>query len=200
MMHTELRHMPPHVVAFIKQYMQAARRDFDVFGCMAQLMARGGLEVECPARAARLALELQEEQFIFDEKIAEKAAHNNSYIRGRLQPVSMLDEALAQLLGISFFRVIAATVELGPESDKGWFSGHPTDWQTVLQPGTLSMLSPQHKMWMGHNSFMGMLGAMFNVGPDAKNPPSVSMTAVDYTDAFSDDKPEETDEDDEDDQ
>lgn len=200
MMHTELRHMPPHVVAFIKQYMQAAQRDFEVFVCMARLMERGGLEVACPCRAARLALELQEEQLIFDEKIAEKSAHNNSYIRGCLQPVQMSAEAVAQLIGISFFRLIDATMAPESESDKGWFSGHPADWQTMLQHGMLSMLLPQHKTGIEHSSFMGMLGAMFNIGSGAKNLPGISITAVDYTDEFNDDKPEEPDADDEDDQ
>jgi hypothetical protein len=199
MTHADLRHMSPHVVTFIKQYMYAAKRDFDVFGSMAQLMARGGLEVECAVRAARLSLELQEEQFIFDETIAELAEKNKNRIRGKLQPAVMSEEALTQLVSISFFKVIDASGPPSPDSDKGWFSGHPADWRTVLQPGTLSMLAPKHNMWMGHNSFMSMLGAMFNIGPDAQNQVGVSMTAVDYTAAFTDDEPEDADDDDEDD-
>ena len=199
-MHTELRHMPPHVVAFIKQYMYAAKRDFDVFGCMARLMSRGGLEVTCAVAAARLAMELQSEQDIFDETIAEKAANNNSYIRGRLQPDVMSDEALTQLISMSFFRLIDISSATEPESDKGWFSGHPADWQAVLQSDTLNLLSPQHKMWAGHSSFMGMLGTMFKTGPVEQNQSNVSMTAVDYTDVFNEDKTEDTDDDDEDDQ
>ena len=199
MTHAELRHMPPQVVTFIKQYMNAAKRDFDVFGCMAQLMARGGLEVTCAVRATRLALELQEEQVIFDETLAELAEKNKSRVRGSLQPAAMSEEALVQLVSISFFRVIDVSAASPAESDKSWFSGHPADWQSVLQPGALSMLTPQHNMWMGHNSFMGMLGAMFNIGPEASKQSNVSMTAVDYTDVFNEDKTEDTNEDDDDD-
>lgn len=127
-----LAEMSPSEVQFIRLYITTLRREYALLKTVLDLMHPDNLGVKSFTDATKLALGLAEMQQDFDSKIR-RIQRKNSMRTMYLPPSPSLDE-LANLFSLSFFKLVTtADLPAGVKySNKGWFSGKPTEWKKTL--------------------------------------------------------------------
>ena len=127
-------------IKFIKTYVSAMKRDYDVLTSVMHCMDPKKLGVPCIVQATDLAYDLQELQFDFDAGLREVAGRHK-FKHAPAKPSPTTDET-ADLFTLSFFKVVEKTVK--GSKDEGLFSGEPDSWQAVFK--NLQDASQQHKL------------------------------------------------------
>jgi hypothetical protein len=145
---------------FIKTYVAAMKRDYDVLASVMHLMDPKKLGVRCIVQATDLAYELQNMQLDFEAGLREIAEHH-TFKNAPAKPSPTTDE-VADLFTLSFFKVVEKTPK--GSKDDGLFSGEPDSWQQVFK--SLQDASKHHKL-KDMMSFYAK--ALFNLFP--KLPP-----------------------------
>ena len=190
-MTADFRHMSPTEAQFVKVYALALKRNYEEFVTTLQLM-RTDVGIVCPVRASLLGHELQEMQADFEHDLAHISTRRHMKLR-QLPDVPGTDE-LVRLIQISFFKLIdpGAPPATAPD-DKGWFSGHPFEWEQQWQKITKPKELPSNQATTLLSTFMKLLG-WNNFKPNSshefpfkKLPPWPSNLHDDY-DAYEDDE------------
>lgn len=114
---------------FIKAYVAAMKRDYDLLSSVMHLMDPEKLDVRCVVKATELAAKLDDLQFEFDARLRDVAtAHRFRHVPAKPHPTT---DAVADLFTLSFFKVVTKTTK--GKSDNGMFSGEPDSWQQVFK-------------------------------------------------------------------
>lgn len=119
--------MSPQEVAFVRLYTTVLKQEYDLFVSTLNLMSTKSLAVKCPVKAAQAARELQSMHAEFDSALAALADRHqlrNKKVEGEFPS---LDD-LVKIIQLSFFKLVGPKKLSAPQDDKGWFSGHPLDW------------------------------------------------------------------------
>jgi hypothetical protein len=127
-------------VKFIKTYVSAMKRDYDVLKTVMHCMDPEKLGIHCIVQATDLAYKLQELQFDFDAGLRDVASRHK-FKHVLVKPSPTIDET-ADLFTLSFFKVIEKTVK--GSKDEGLFSGEPDSWQAVFK--SLQNANQHHKL------------------------------------------------------
>ena len=127
-------------IKFIKTYVSAMKRDYDVLTSVMHCMDPKKLGVPCIVQATNLAYDLQELQFDFDAGLREVAG-KHKFKHAPAKPSPTTDET-ADLFTLSFFKVIEKTVK--GSKDEGLFSGEPDSWQAIFK--NLQDANQHHKL------------------------------------------------------
>lgn len=106
---------------FIRAYVVAMRREYDLLRSVLDLMDPRNLNVRDVVVASKLAQDLQQMQADFDQDLQTISARYK--MPQKQQSTYPSHDALADLFTLSFFKVISDTPH-GPK-DAGWFSGEP---------------------------------------------------------------------------
>lgn len=154
---------------FIKTYVAAMRREYDVLTSVMHLMHPDHLAVQCVIQAAKLARKLCALQAEFDERLRGLAIA--STFKTKPDKPSPTNDQLADLFTLSFFKIVLNTPK--GKSDNGMFSGEPDSWKQVFQN-----LQNANK----HQKLSGMLdfykNALTNLFPNL--PPFFSPGSSDF--------------------
>lgn len=127
-------------VAFIKTYVSAMKRDYDVLSSVLHLTDPEKMGVQCIVQAADLAYDLQELHFDFEAGLRDVAGrHKFRHMPAKPSPTT---DEVADLFTLSFFKVVAKTSN--GNKDDGLFSGEPNSWQQVFE--SLQDASKHHKL------------------------------------------------------
>jgi len=149
-------------VKFIKTYVSAMKRDYDVLASVLHLMDPEKLGVQCIVQATDLAYELQELHFDFDAGLRDVAGrHKFRHMPPKPSPTT---DEVADLFTLSFFKVVETTSK--GSTDDGLFSGEPNSWQEVFK--SLQDASKHHKL---KDMMSFYTKALFNLFP--KLPPNL---------------------------
>lgn len=191
-------HMSPTEAQFVKAYVLALKRNYEEFSTTLQLM-RAEVGVKCPARASLLSRELQEMQADCEHQLARVSTQHRMRLRHIEPPPSM--EELVKLVQVSFFKLIdPGNSKHATPDDKGWFSGHPFEWeQHWQQVNKPKEPAPVNQMTSLLNAFMKLLGwkddwkpSTLHEFPFKKLPPWSSNMHEDY-EAYDDDEDDSDD-------
>lgn len=166
---------------FVKTYVAAMRRDYDVLTSVLDIMDPANLGVTCVVRAAELSYKLHDMQLEFDAQLRKISAARN--VRKLSSPPHPTNEDLSELFTLSFFKVITKT-NVG-KSDDGLFSGEPDSWKQVFK--NLQNANAHEKlagMLSAHAKFLFKLlpklpGFMSDASPNTSLPPG-SFIAHDF--------------------
>lgn len=120
--------MTPEEASFVKAYAIALNREYDVFVTALYLMHADSLAVRCPVRATELAWKLRELHADFESETTAVASAHDMQARRQLPTWPSLAD-LVRVIRVSFFKLIEPGTMHQPQQDKGWFSGHPLDWE-----------------------------------------------------------------------
>lgn len=119
---------------FIRLYVNALRRDFNLVKSVIALMHPDGLAISDFSRATRVAVELQHMHAEFDTCL-----HNlpisHKFFKKTAATGPTLDD-LAELFTLSFFKVLTTfegSKGIKKKTDAGWFSGKPDEWQQLFK-------------------------------------------------------------------
>lgn len=119
---------------FIRIYVAALRRDFNLLESVMALMHPDGLAIDDVMQAVAVATELQHMQAEFD-----KTLHNlpttHKFSR-KTKPGGPSLDTLADLFALSFFKVFTVLESKKPwpkKQDAGWFSGKPAEWHQLFK-------------------------------------------------------------------
>jgi len=145
---------------FIKTYVAAMKRDYDVLASVLHLMDPEKMGVRCVVKATELAYSLQDLHFDFDAHLRDVASRQK-FRHLPAKPSPTTDE-VADLFTLSFFKVVAKTSK--GKTDDGLFSGEPDSWQQVFK--SLQEASNHHQL---KNMMSFYTKALFNLFP--KLPP-----------------------------
>jgi hypothetical protein len=147
-------------VKFIKTYVAAIKRDYDVLASVLHLMDPEKLGVQSIVQATDLAYELQELHLDFDAGLRNVAGrHKFRHMPAKPSPTT---DEVADLFTLSFFKVVEKTSK--GSKDDGLFSGEPDSWQQVFK--SLQNASKHHKL---KDMMSFYTKALFNLFP--KLPP-----------------------------
>jgi hypothetical protein len=114
---------------FIRTYVAAMRRDYQLLWSVLDLMNPTNLGAKEIVPTARLARELRTLQAEFDgELMALQKKHRLKH--KAIAPPPPTTEELAELFTLSFFKVVTTTPK-GKKKDDGWFSGEPESWKEM---------------------------------------------------------------------
>lgn len=114
---------------FIRTYVAAMRRDYQLLWSVLDLMNPTNLGAKEIVPTARLARELRTLQAEFDGELM--ALQKKHRLKHRaIAPPPPTTEELAELFTLSFFKVITKTPK-GEKKDDGWFSGEPESWKEM---------------------------------------------------------------------
>ena len=127
-------------IAFIKTYVAAMKRDYDVLSSVLHLMDPEKMGVRCIVQATDLAYALQELHFDFDAALRDVVSRRK-FRHMPAKPSPTTDE-VADLFTLSFFKVVEKTSK--GSKDDGLFSGEPDSWQQVFK--SLQDASKHHKL------------------------------------------------------
>lgn len=116
---------------FIRVYVAAMHRDYDMLRSIFHLMAPTEANVKSVVTAARMARSLREMHAEFDSTLHALAAEHK-FREKQLPPVPNLDE-LADLFTLSFFKIVKTTGAGQIKKDDGWFSGEPATWGKTIK-------------------------------------------------------------------
>lgn len=196
-MNIDIRYISLEEMQFIKMYALALKRNFDEFASALQLM-RTEVGVKCPVRAALLGRQLQEMQADFEHMLAKLADQYRP--KTRTLPAYPTTEDLVRLLQISFFKLVEPSDDMHqPPDDKGWFSGHPLEWEKTWQKVHHTDKPADNPVTALMGAFLSMLGEQFHYNlknitgfPYKKLPPFTSNMHEDY-EAYDDDEDDEDD-------
>jgi hypothetical protein len=145
---------------FIKTYVAAMKRDYDVLASVLHLMDPEKVGVRCVVQATELAYRLQDLQFDFDAHLRDIAGrHKFRHMPAKPSPTT---DEVADLFTLSFFKVVAKTSK--GKTDDGLFSGEPDSWQQVFK--SLQDANKHHKL---KDMMSFYTKALFNLFP--KLPP-----------------------------
>lgn len=126
--------MTPQEVAFVRLYTMTLKQEYDLFVSTLHLMSSQSMALKCPVQAAKIAKELQSMHSEFDFALASLA--DKHQCRNKKPPTEEPTiEALVKIIQISFFKLVAPQKNTLPD-DKGWFSGHPLDWEKTWKKAT----------------------------------------------------------------
>lgn len=127
-------HMSTAEKQFIRTYVQAMRRDFNLVESVMSLMHPDLLGITDVMTAVRAAVELQHMHVEFESTL-----HNipslHKFARKPLKSGPTLDD-LADLFAMSFFKVFTVLEnkkKTPKKKDAGWFSGQPDEWHQVFK-------------------------------------------------------------------
>lgn len=120
---------------FIRVYVQALQRDYDMFQSVAVLMNPDGLCIKNVGDATRVAYGLADLHDEFETQLRRIQKKFGGKAK-TLAPVPPTMDELADVFSMSFFKLIT-TVEKAEESvtqinEAGWFSGKPTEWKKTF--------------------------------------------------------------------
>ena len=127
-MNLDFNMMTPEEASFVKAYAIALNREYDVFVTALHLMRAEDSGVRCSVRATELAWKLRELHADFESELTATAIAHSMKSGRQLAPFPALDD-LARVIRVSFFKLIEPGGMHQKPNDKGWFSGHPLDWQ-----------------------------------------------------------------------
>jgi hypothetical protein len=116
---------------FIRVYVAAMHRDYDMLQSTFYLMAPTEPDVKSVVVAAKMARSLREMHAEFDSTLHE-LARKNKFREKPLPPVPNLDD-LADLFTLSFFKIIKTEGTGQIKKDDGWFSGAPSAWGKTIK-------------------------------------------------------------------
>lgn len=119
--------MSPHEVAFVKLYTTTLKEEYELFMSAITLMGSKSLGLKCPMQAALVAKELQSLHAEVDSALAALATRHQLRNKKTEIEIPSIDE-LVRVIQISFFKLVTSKKLNAPPNDKGWFSGHPLDW------------------------------------------------------------------------
>jgi len=193
-MNADFQHMSVDELQFVRLYALTLKKRYDEFFNALQLM-RSEIGVRCPVRAAMLARQLHEMGAEFEYALASLATKHSARVRTVPKIPSALE--LVQLIKVSFFKLVEPP-ENPQESgdDKGWFSGHPLEWENAWYK-----IQPKHKktdigpaLTTMMQAFMQLMNenGSFNITyipgfPTKKLPPWANDTHQDYEEEDYDD-------------
>jgi hypothetical protein len=120
--------MSPQARAFVRIYTVTIKQEYELFMSTLNLMSATSLGLKCPVQAAKLAQELQVMHAEFDTALAYLANKHTLRHKPPAQEHPTIDE-LVKIVQISFFKLINPDKLTAAAKDKGWFSGHPLDWE-----------------------------------------------------------------------
>jgi len=123
--------MTPVEKQFIRFYVAAMHRDYDMLQSIFHLMAPSATSVKSVVTAAKMARSLREMHAEFDRTLHE-LARTHKFREKPLPPVPNLDD-LADLFTLSFFKIIKTGGAGQTKKDDGWFSGEPNAWGKTIK-------------------------------------------------------------------
>ncbi len=128
-----IKQMSPAEVLFIRTYIVAMRRQYDLLNTVMDLMDPDNLGIADVAVATRVATELQDMHADFDSALHELPGY--SKFARRIPKAEPSMDQLADLFSLSFFKMVTVIKStLGEKKkDDGWFSGKPDEWQATLK-------------------------------------------------------------------
>ncbi len=148
--------MSPAEVAFVRLYTTTLKQEYDLFVSALSLMSAQTLGLKCPVKAAEIAREMQVLHSEFDFELASLADKYRCRNQKPLKPTPTAEELL-KIIQISFFKLVAPQKNTAPD-DKGWFSGHPLDWDKVWKKTPAP--KPPSEL---ENAMTALFGALFKL-------------------------------------
>jgi hypothetical protein len=143
---------------------------YDEFFNTLQMM-RSEIGIKCPAKAALLGRQLHEMGADFEQELALIATRHKA--RARDIPKMPTTFELLKLIQVSFFKLVDPKVE--PPDDKGWFSGHPFEWEK-----TYKKIQQVYKSPASSPPLSTMLQALLNLFNSGDGP----QTSITYISGF----------------
>jgi len=124
---------------------------------------RAEVGIECPVRASLMGRELHEMQADFEYALAHLSGHYRLKLRN-LAPRPSVDE-LVKIVQFSFFKLVdpSGLVNKLPD-DKGWFSGHPFEWEQHWQQTNKPKDQPVSQLTGIMHAFLNLFGLKNNDG------------------------------------
>jgi hypothetical protein len=123
--------MSPTEREFIRVYVTAMQRDYDLIRSALHLMDPAQLGIRSVVEATKASQSLREMQAEFDSTLhALRNKHN--FREKKMPPVPNLDD-IADLFSLSFFKIIKTAASGQPKNDDGWFSGEPAEWGKTIK-------------------------------------------------------------------
>lgn len=150
--------MSPQARAFIKIYTATLKYEYELFTSTLNLMSTASLGIKCPVKAAYIAKELQGLHAEFDAALACLA--NRHELRHKQPEVEHPTVAeLVKIVQISFFKLVKPNKLNQPSEDKGWFSGHPLEWEKAWKtlPSNLPLPALENAMTALFNALHKLL-------------------------------------------
>ena len=192
-MTVEYQRMSPEEALFVKLYVLTLKKHYDEFFNALQMM-RSEIGVKCPVQAAQLGRRLHEFGADFEHTLALIATKHSARMCD-VAKVPGIAEML-KLLQVSFFKLVDPVND--PPKDKGWFSGHPFEWEAAYKkiqqaqavqsagPPLSAMLQALMKFFNGGDNLQ--VNITYIPGFPFKNLPSWSSDMhQDYDDQYYDD-------------
>lgn len=153
-MNLDFNMMTPEEASFVKAYAIALNREYDVFVTALHLMRTEDLAVRCPVQATELAWKLREMHADFESETTAVASAHDMKTRRQLPQWPSLDD-LVRVIRVSFFKLIEPGTMHQPQQDKGWFSGHPLDWEVSWKKSYQAQPKPpEHPLTAILNAFL----------------------------------------------
>jgi len=127
--------MSPVEMQFIRVYVAALRRHYDELRTVVDIMNPDNLDVKDFYDATKVATALHELHEDFEARlIGVQRKHN---LRHRVTKPTPTDDDIADLFGLSFFKLVATAEDDSPTvaaiNKNGWFSGKPDEWKNALK-------------------------------------------------------------------
>lgn len=119
---------------FIRTYVAALRRDFNLLTSVMEFMHPDRLAITSAAKATEMAVELQHMHAEF-EMTLHNLPSTGKFLRKTVATGPSLDD-LADLFTLSFFKVFTVLENDkagGQKKDAGWFSGKPAEWYELFK-------------------------------------------------------------------
>jgi hypothetical protein len=129
--------MTPVEVQFIRVYVTALKRHYPVIRSVVDLMNPDGLGIQDFYNATTAAVAVDEMHADFEQGL--QAVQKTNKMRARKVAASPTDDELADLFGLSFFKLITTVPatdskkKVLPTTYEGWFSGKPDEWKNTLK-------------------------------------------------------------------
>lgn len=127
--------MGPTESQFVRVYVAALRRDYDLVRSVLDLMSPDGLGLKNFSEAVTVAAGLRELQSDFDAKI--NRAQKKHKMRKIAQPTHPSAVDILDLFSLSFFKIMTTVKKETVNNDEqlvseGWYSGKPTEWKKTV--------------------------------------------------------------------
>lgn len=153
-MNLDFNMMTPEEGSFVKAYALALHREYDVFVTALGLMRSEEAPLRCAVRATELAWKLRALHADFESELVAVAAKNDMRSPKKQIEFPSLDD-LVRVIRVSFFKLIEPSKNPQFSVDKGWFSGHPLDWQAAWNKAYVAPpKADQHPLTAILNAFL----------------------------------------------
>ena len=123
--------MSPVEREFIRVYVTAMQRDYDLIRSVLHLMDPAHAGLTSVVAATEAAQRLREMQAEFDSAL--HALRNKHSFREKKMPLVPDLDAIADLFSLSFFKIIKTAPAGQSKKDDGWFSGEPAEWSKTIK-------------------------------------------------------------------